>query len=101
MKMVNHIVAWNIVDSLKGNDRKEVKLQIKSLLESLKDKIPEIHSLRVEIQPYDSSDRELVLISAFKRKEDLEAYQIHPEHLNAGSYIKTVTCDRICLDYQD
>ena len=98
--MVNHIVAWNIVDSLKGDERTETKLHIKSLLEDLKEKIPEIHSLKVEIEPYDSSNREVVLISVFKTKQDLDVYQVHTDHVNAGSYIKTVTCDRICLDYE-
>ena len=33
-------------------------------------------------------------------QEALDGYQVHPEHQKMVSFIRTVTCNRICLDYE-
>lgn len=99
--MINHIVAWDLLNDLDKDEKAEAKLKIKFLLEPLKDKISGIHSLSVETELLGSSNKDVVLISSFYSREDLEAYQIHPDHVHAGSYIKSVTCNRVCIDYEN
>ena len=70
--MVNHIVFWNFK--------------------------PELTEVR--INELASSNKDIALISSFETVEALNAYQIHPDHVKAGSFVKTVTCDRACFDYE-
>ncbi len=97
--MITHVVAWNILNEIQGNEKELVKRTMKDSLESLKDKISFIKEIRVETELLSSSNRDIMLFTVFQTEEDLEAYQKHEEHLKVGAYIKTVTCDRICLDY--
>lgn len=47
-----------------------------------------------------SSNKDIALLSSFESVEALNAYQIHPDHVKAGAYIKEVTCNRACFDYE-
>lgn len=32
--------------------------------------------------------------------EALKTYQTHPDHVAAGGYVRSVTCNRSCMDYE-
>lgn len=98
--MVNHIVLWNFQEQLSAAERKEAALKIKESLEGLKGQVEGIIDVSVEINPLDSSNKDIALISSFDTKESLSRYQEHPEHKKAGLFIKSVTCDRTCIDYE-
>ncbi|MBO5292794.1 MAG: Dabb family protein [Lachnospiraceae bacterium] len=98
--MVNHIVLWNFKPELTEKEREEAGKTIRKNLEAVKEQVTGVISLAVVINELDSSNKDLGLISAFESVEALNAYQVHPAHVQAGAYIKTVTCDRVCLDYE-
>lgn len=98
--MIKHIVLWNFVDTLSDVEKKEAAMRIKSLLEPIKDLVPGALQIQVIANEVNSSNRDIALISEFESMEALAAYQTHPEHVEAGKFVRSVTCDRACLDYE-
>lgn len=98
--MVNHYVFWNLNDSMSKEEKARAGLKIKEKLEAVGKLVPGVVSLQVRINELESSNRDVALLSSFESVEALNAYQVHPEHVNAGSYIKTVTCNRTCFDFE-
>ncbi len=98
--MVNHYVFWNLNDSLTKEEKEQAALTIKEKLEAVGKLVPGVVSLEVKINELESSNRDVALLSSFESVEALSAYQVHPEHVKAGGYIKTVTCDRTCFDFE-
>lgn len=92
--MIRHIVAWNLID-------KDAGLKIKKDLEELKNKIDYLKEITVYLNSCHTSDRDIVLSILFDKEEDLKRYALDPYHLEVVSYIKTVTEDRVALDYQE
>lgn len=97
--MITHIVFLNIKPEL---DKTDVLQKIKTKLLALNNSIDELQHLEFGIDfngagpAYDAA-----LYSTFKSKADLEAYQIHPEHLKAKDYIVEVTSARAVVDYEN
>lgn len=98
--MVNHYVFWNLKDSLTEDEKKQAALTIKEKLEAVGKLVPGVVSLEVKINELKSSNRDVALLSSFESVEALSAYQVHPEHVKAGDFIKTVACDRTCFDFE-
>ena len=98
--MVNHIVLWNLKADLTEQEKKEASARIKKELEAVKEQVSGVISLDVVIEPLASSNKDIGLISVFEDEEALKNYQVHPAHVAAGAYIKTVTEGRTCLDYE-
>lgn len=99
--MIRHIVAWNLKEELTEAEKRQNALKIKAELEGLAGLIDGIVSIEVNINPAESSGREVVLISLFNEEKDLQAYQVHPEHQRAGGFVGSVTKDRVCLDFYE
>ncbi|WP_331618381.1 Dabb family protein [Serpentinicella sp. ANB-PHB4] len=73
---------------------------MKKQLEGLLNCIDEIQSLEVGLNINDAdSAYDVVLYSEFKNKNDLDKYQIHPEHLKVGEFVKKVRLERAVVDY--
>lgn len=98
--MVNHIVLWNFKEGLSEQERKEAAERIKRELETVKEQVSGVVSLDVVTAPLASSNKEIGLISVFESETALQNYQIHPAHVAAGGFIKSVTENRTCLDYE-
>ena len=81
-------------------EKKEISQKVKKELEGLRHVITGIVNLHLVINEFPSSNKDLALVSSFDSVEALEAYQIHPEHVRISGYVKTVTCDRACIDYR-
>lgn len=99
--MVKHIVLWNLNARLSQEERQEAGKKIKELLEGLKDVVEGVIDLQVVINEIGSSNRDIALIGSFESREALKGYQTHPGHIEAGKYVRSVTCDRACLDYEE
>lgn len=98
--MVNHIVLWNYKAELSKQEREEAGERIKKELEGVKEQVSGVVSLQVVTSPLTSSNKEIGLISVFENDEALQKYQVHPAHVAAGKYIRSVTEGRTCLDYE-
>lgn len=97
--MVKHIVLWNFVETMTAEEKKEAGMKMKSILEPLKDVIPGVISLQVVLNELDSSNRDIALIGEYESVEALNNYTVHPAHVEAGKFVRSVTCNRACLDF--
>lgn len=95
--MIKHIILWNFQE---GKGSEENKLKIKNGLEELKNKIPGIVEIEVITNPIAGSNAEIMLNSTFESVDALNNYQIHEEHVKVATFVRTVTCNRMCMDYE-
>lgn len=98
--MITHIVLWNFIESLTEEQKQEAAQKMKSLLEPIKELVPGAINIQVICNEISSSNREVALISTFESIEALQTYQNHPAHIEAGKYIRSITCDRACMDFK-
>jgi len=97
--MVRHIVAWNYAEGFSDEDNCKNALNMKRELEALKNLIPEIVTIELNIRPLASSDADLLLDSVFENEEALNSYVVHPEHVRVGTnYVKPFVSNRKCID---
>lgn len=98
--MVRHIVLWNFNEGMSHQEKVEAGEKMKSLLEPIKEKVDGAVEIQVVVNQLESSNRDVALISTFETVEALQAYQVHPDHVAAGGYVRSVTCNRSCMDYE-
>jgi len=100
VNMVIHIVNWNLNETVAKEDYPFVKDKMKGILEGLVGVVPGLISAKLIVNPLESSNIEVALICELESVEALKGYQVHPAHVEAGNYVKSVVCDRHCLDYE-
>ena len=98
--MVKHIVLWNFVETLSEEEKKEALNKMKQLLEPIKELVPGAVEIQVLGNELSSSNKDVALISTFDTVEALATYQNHPAHVEAGKFVRSVTCNRACMDYR-
>lgn len=99
--MIKHIVMWRLKDFAKGTDKTGNAEKIKEMLESLRGKIKEIAHIEVGINIIKSDNAsDVVLYSEFNGREDLNAYQKHPEHSKIVQFVAEVCTERRVVDYE-
>ncbi len=94
--MLVHIVMFQFKEENKEGNL----VQVKAMLEALPSKIDTLNSMEVGID-ISQSERsfDLVLISTFENQDALNAYAVHPAHLEVVSVIKEVTTLSKVVDY--
>ena len=97
--MIRHIVMWNIKEEITGEEKKKACEKMAEGFLPLKELVPDVLDLKVEINTMESSNRDFMLQVDFPDEKALNAYQVHPEHVKAASYVKEVTVNRVCFDY--
>ena len=99
--MIKHIVMWKLKDVAEGRSKAENAKALKALLESLKDKIPEVKNLEVGLQMTGAEGAsDVVLYSEFHSVEALGIYRKHPEHQKAVEFVSRVCSERRVVDYE-
>lgn len=99
--MIKHIVIWRLKENAHGNSKNHNALEIKGMLESLKNKIPEIQRMEVGIDFSATTESgDIVLVSEFLSKSDLQIYQNHPEHQAVIPFIREARLERRVVDYE-
>ena len=94
--MIKHIVFFKL--SADGKTQQDAMI---SKLEALKSEIDFINSLEVGVN-FAQEDRayDIALTVVLDNKDDLNAYAIHPKHLEVVSFIKTVVTSSKVVDYE-
>ena len=41
-----------------------------------------------------------MLNSVFESEEALNNYQVHPEHVKVAAFVRSITCNRMCMDFE-
>lgn len=95
--MIHHIVFFRLKDtSPKG------VAQTRDVLLNMNGKIPQLVHLEVGTDVLHSTrSYDLALITKFRSLADLEAYQVHPEHLKVGKHLEEARREpSVCIDYE-
>ena len=98
--MVKHIILWTLKSDISDGEKLKIKQHIKMALEGLSGKIPGLNEIKVNIDPLESSNAELMLDSTFENEQSLKEYSTHPLHVAvANKYVRPFTATRTCMDY--
>lgn len=97
--MVRHLVAFTLKDDLTPEQKRESAAKIKVLVEGLKKTVPGVIESTVYIDFLPTSNVDVLLDTVLESAEALAAYQVHPDHLPVGEFVKSVRKDRMCADY--
>lgn len=98
--MVGHIVMWKLKESAEGRSAAENGRIMKEMLGALPGLIPQLRTLVVSTDIFASSpETEVVLYTVFDSREDLQTYQVHPEHQKCVAFVSAVAAERRVVDY--
>ncbi|MCX7908557.1 MAG: Dabb family protein [Ignavibacteria bacterium] len=98
--MLKHIVMFKLKENYLGKPKNELAREIKASLEKLPSLIPQIKFYEIGINELsDPRSFDLVLISIFENKDDLELYRNHPEHKKTLEFILERSLDAKVVDY--
>ena len=99
--MVKHIVMWSVKDGANGMSKKQIVAEMSKKLLSLKPIIREIRSIEVGENFLESpAAYDVVLYTEFDSRDDLQTYQVHPDHVALKDFILSVTEKRAVVDYE-
>lgn len=97
--MIRHIVTWRLAAD-DAHQRAADAAGIRERLEGLRGQLA---AERIDVG-VDLGDTEgnwhVVLDSDFATRDDLAAYQVHPAHVEAAAFIRSVVAARSCVDYE-
>lgn len=99
--MIKHIVMFKLKDT-EGKTAYENALEAKERFNDVIANVKEMKKGEVVINSKDAdqSNYTIALICDFETIEDLNAYQVHPAHLNFAKFTGSVRTDRACIDYE-
>lgn len=98
--MVRHIVMWSFREEIAKEEREAAAVKIRDGLEGLVGVVPGLLSAKVIIHPISSSTHDLSLVSELESAQALRDYKDNPDHLKVAAFVRSVTCNRACLDYE-
>ena len=92
--MVKHIVLYTLKE---GVEKKVAVELIESVLVPLVGKIPGLLHMEVKLA---FNGMDYALYSEFESREALEAYAVHPLHLEAKEHFHHLLATRVAADYE-
>jgi hypothetical protein len=99
--MIKHVVMWRLKESAEGATKPENALRVKALLDACAGVTPGMHSLEVGVDVgLDGAPWDVVLVAEFDDRAAVDAYQDHPVHQAAKSFIAKVRELRAAVDYE-
>ncbi len=99
--MIKHIVMFKLKEA-DGKTEYENALEAKKRFDNVIAEVKELKKGEVVINFKDAPDNNytIALICEFDDIAALNAYQVHPAHVEFGRFIGTVKTDRACIDYE-
>lgn len=99
--MIKHIVMFKLKEA-DGRSEYENALEAQKRFNNVIANVKELKKGEVVINSKDTpeSNYTISLLCDFDSIDDLNAYQVHPAHLEFGKFIGTVRTDRACIDYE-
>lgn len=99
--MIKHIVMFKLKEA-DGKTEYENALEAQKRFDNVIAEVKELKKGEVVINSKDApeSNYTIALICEFDDIAALNAYQVHPAHVEFGKFIGTVKTDRACIDYE-
>jgi len=94
--MITHIVLFKLL-----NCTPERAAEARGVLAGMAGKIPGLRHLEVGVDLVHSErSYDLALLARFDSLEDLQAYQVHPVHVDVLNYLQGVRQSAMVVDYE-
>lgn len=99
--MIKHIVMFKLMDS-EGRTEYENAVEAQKRFENVIANVPQLKKGEIVINSKDApqDNYTISLLCDFENIDDLNAYQVHPAHVEFGKFIGTVKTARACIDYE-
>ena len=99
--MIKHIVMFKLKEA-DGRSEYENAVEAQKRFDNVIANVKELEKGEVVINSKDApeSNYTISLLCDFDSIDDLNAYQVHPAHLEFGKFIGSVKTDRACIDYE-
>lgn len=99
--MIKHIVMFKLKEA-DGKTEYENALEAQKRFDNVIAEVKELKKGEVVINSKEApeSNYTIALICEFDDIAALNAYQVHPAHVEFGKFIGTVKTDRACIDYE-
>jgi hypothetical protein len=98
--MIKHIVTWKLKASDEAGKAESYTAMAGALL-PLASSVPSVHSLTVARNgAYPDTNWDVVLVAEYATFDDLEAYQVHPEHKAAAAIVREHVAERAAIDFE-
>lgn len=99
--MIVHLVFWKLKAEVNGQSAAQNAQEMVRLLNTLPGLVPTLRSLSAG-PDFNRSPAawDVALYTTFDSKEDLQAYQDHPEHKKVAAFIGSVVETRAVVDYE-
>ena len=99
--MIKHIVMFKLKEA-DGRSEYENAIEAQKRFDNVIANVQELRRGEVVINSKDApeSNYTISLLCDFDTIDDLNAYQVHPAHIEFGKFIGTVKTDRACIDYE-
>lgn len=99
--MIKHIVFWKMKPEAEGRSATENATLMVEKLRSLKGLVPQVVEIEAGVD-FCRTDAawDVALCSSFNTRADLDAYQVHPEHLKVVEFVRSVVAARSVVDYE-
>ena len=99
--MVKHIILWQLKPELSDIEKAGVKNGITRGLESLKGKIDGLIDIKVNTNPLETSNADVMLDCTLESFDALKKYAVNPLHVAvADSKVRPYTANRVCFDFE-
>lgn len=97
--MIRHVISWKLAAE-DATARDLAANEIVAALKALPAVIPEIVSFQIGRNiAFPEANWDLVLIADFASLEDLDAYQVHPEHQKVVTIVRARVSARSAVDF--
>ena len=93
-----HIVSWRLA-ATDPAEKAEHAAQMVARLGGLVGVIEEIRSLRIGPDVVGGANWDIALVAEYDDEAALARYQVHPAHVEAAGYVKSVTAERMAVDF--
>jgi hypothetical protein len=99
--MARHIVAWRLAAE-SAREREAAVAGMRERIGSLVGVVPGLLSAELSTDAGRTPGNwDVVLVSEHATVADIDAYQVHPEHLRVAGWIRTVVSGRMCVDVDE
>ncbi len=97
---IRHVVVWTLATEDTG-ERSAHAAEIVRRLSALDGVVPELRAITVGAEVlHPGTNADVVLIADFDSAADLDAYQVHPAHVEAARFVRSVVSSRVAVDFE-
>ncbi|MGO4689944.1 Dabb family protein [Glaciibacter sp. 2TAF33] len=97
--MIRHVVSWQLA-ATDPDERAAHATRIAAGLSGLVGVVDDIRSLEVGADVVGGGNWDVALVADFDDVDALERYAAHPEHQKLVGFIRSVTAQRMAVDFE-